>query len=185
MSTPEKIEELTQNLIMKVFPIIYFSPPYLVYELSDQDLERFEQNRKKAKTKSKPHKKESKPPQELTFVHFAILSWLRLIKEKGNKITHIDLYKKVEKTITTKDPYDKYQRKTMDLRLVEFIKEEKQFGDFFLEITQKGLEALNQGEKRRKEFFIKIIKQMPDQIQNILPLIEKLSEGVNKEILPE
>ena len=76
------------------------------------------------------------------------------------------MYNKLKRRITTQDPYKKFQRKTIELRILGFAEKHKDIGKFNMEITKRGLEVLNQAEDKRGKFLSEIVELLePENVQ--------------------
>ena len=173
-------DDLSQEFLSRVLPILYYSATSLDFYFTDQHFS-------KKQLEDIKYRFNRKNPK-LTFTHFAILSWLRLKKLNGHKISHIELFEKIKRVVAgknTSEKYNKYQRKTSDLRAIGFVKEKKEIRKpLLLAITQSGLDALSEAEKERKHFLSQLIESVGlEDIQKILLPSEESVKKFDQDML--
>jgi len=136
----EKIEEIVNNLLIKIFPWLSYKVPRPSYSIQPEDI-----------PKNLPAKK---APKKLTETHFAILSYLRLYTEREETIRQKELYEKLDWEALSKK---KFNRKVAELKNLRLLADHKDSPDrriAHLSITEKGLKVLSKAETKRKEFLV-------------------------------
>jgi len=142
-SHEEKLEKIVNNLLIEVFPCLWYKVPRLSYSLQPEDLSQGLSTKKL--------------PKKLTQTHFAILSYLRL--QKNKTILQSELYKKLGwESLNEK----KFSRKAAELKKLRFLNEDKSESDrrkVYLSISEKGSQILKKAEEKRKKFLLDLLSR--------------------------